>query len=140
MTSGQLRLKLIAPWHQPALDSPHGVSSRRIEKALHLIGSFVSEWTRIVRRRRQDDRDESQPATRIFFVCLHLPPTTTTNRRSDVAGLTDSQSDYVPLAAPRERPASPSLGFPAVSIGGSNANNHSARADCSPAAGSFLWH
>jgi hypothetical protein len=80
MTSGQLRLKLIAPWHQSALDSPHGVSSHRIEKALHLIGSFVSEWTRIVRCRREDDRDESQP-TRVFFSCACTFHPTTTNRR-----------------------------------------------------------
>jgi len=99
--SGQLRLKLIAPWHQSALDSPHGVvSSRRIEKAFHLIGSFVSEWTRIVRCTREDHRD-------VFFSCACTFHRRRRRRRrridGDVAGLTDSQSDYVPLAAPRER-------------------------------------
>lgn len=66
--SGQFRLKLIAPSHQPAVDSPHAFSCR-IEKAFDLIGSFVLKWTRSLSAARFDSERASEA-----FSCWQAAP------------------------------------------------------------------
>lgn len=71
-TMRALRLKLIATWHQSALDSPHASSlALHLLKNRYLIGCFVLKWTRSLSKARTSLRfDEWRLRVSFYFILL----------------------------------------------------------------------